>query len=167
MVLNHLSNFLGIEYDESGVIASMGHHIPEIFEKLNNLEYYRAHHPKSLGREWVSNNLLEVLDINKYSIPDLLNTYVNHIAFQISRIKAGKNSEMLVTGGGAHNNYLVKTISKYFSGKIFKPESQIIDYKEAIIFAFLGYLRLKKQINVLSSVTGASRDSIAGAIYSP
>ena len=74
---------------------------------------------------------------------------------------------MLSTGGGTHHLFLMEKIREAFAGEVIIPKEAIIDFKEAIIFAFLGYLRLNGRPNALSSVTGARLDSCSGAVYLP
>jgi len=62
---------------------------------------------------------------------------------------------VLISGGGAYNTFLINRIKMYYNGILEIPSDEIIQFKEAIIFAYLGYLRVKEQINSLSSVTHA------------
>ena len=163
--LNQIALKLGKEYDEGGAIASMGKVDKTLFDMLNFLEYYDQNSPKSLGREWVDYSFMPVL--NDFNIPlkDKLATCTEHIAYQISNsIKQMEGKKMLVTGGGAYNTFLMQRIRSYVSIDISIPNDTLINYKEALIFAFLGLLRLKGEINCLSSVTGAERDSSSGLI---
>lgn len=166
-VLNKLCFRLGMDYDESGKVSSTGKRIEKLALMLNNLEYYRSSPPKSIGQEWVETYLMPVLGgYSDEKVEDLLFTYTEHVAFQISSIlNKLKSVHVLVTGGGAHNLFLVKKIREYTSAKLEIPEKMLIDFKEAIIFAFLGALRVCGEVNCLASVTGASRDSCSGIIY--
>ena len=78
-----------------------------------------------------------------------------------------KKNKMLVTGGGVLNTFLLNGIIKKCNAVIIIPEKEIIEFKEAIIFAFLGVLRIRREINCLKSVTGARSNSCGGAIYEP
>jgi anhydro-N-acetylmuramic acid kinase len=94
---------------------------------------------------------------------DKLATCTEHFAVQISNsVISGK--EILVTGGGAFNAFLIERLKKYSDCNWHVPEDILVHYKEAMIFAFLGVLRWRNEINCLSSVTGASRDSSCGII---
>ena len=73
----------------------------------------------------------------------------------------------LVTGGGAFNSFLIEQIKNRTSCTLVIPEEKIINFKEAIIFAFLGLLRDKKQINCYSSVTGAKKNHSSGNVFLP
>ncbi|MEZ5083565.1 MAG: anhydro-N-acetylmuramic acid kinase [Bacteroidales bacterium] len=164
-VLNQVAMKLGKEYDESGKIASEGMINKQLFDKLNTLDYYFQSTPKSLGREWIESLFMPVLDEYKIPEKDLLATCTEHIAFQISKaLNVIGRKNMLITGGGVFNSYLIERIRSYSTFKISVPDDLLINYKEAMIFAFLGVLRLRGEINCLSSVTGASHDSSSGLI---
>ena len=136
--------------------------IPEILIKLNNINYYKLSAPKSLSREWLEINVLQMFE-TKFNTEDLLHTFYEHIAYTISKELVGGNC--LITGGGTHNKYLIKKIKDYSKSEIIIPKKNIIDFKEAIIFGFLGLLRVENQINCLKTVTGASRDSCSGEFF--
>ncbi|MBL4652770.1 MAG: anhydro-N-acetylmuramic acid kinase [Flavobacteriales bacterium] len=168
IVLNWLAEKLNLDYDKDGEIAKSGKIIPELLEQLNSLPYYFSTPPKSLGKEWSDETIIPLLDPTLHSVPDLLKTYTEHTAIQIA---AALNNEQLdtalFTGGGTFNQFLIERIRELSNTKIVIPNSDIINFKEAIIFAFLGVLRWEKQINCLSSVTGAKKDNIGGAVYLP
>jgi anhydro-N-acetylmuramic acid kinase len=96
-----------------------------------------------------------------------MRTIVEHIAIQIAQsTKHKRAASLFITGGGAHNSFLIERIKHKLPGyQIVIPEASIVDYKEAMIFAFLGLLRLLEKPNCLKSVTGASKDNIGGAVY--
>lgn len=170
-VLNYLTGLLGKEYDEDGAIAKSGNMIPELLEKLNNLEYYSMKPPKSLGIEWVNKNIISMLP--KSQIPDVLHTFCHHISGQILAgcsfiTPMGLNhARMLVTGGGAKNSFLMELLGDKLGANInvVVPDIEIVDFKEAIVFAFLGLLKELGQINCLKSVTGAQKDSSGGLVF--
>lgn len=164
IVLNNLVFNLGLEYDDKGKIASTGKMINEFFEALNNLHFYHQNPPKSLGKEWVNDNIIPL--INKYSnhpLNDILNTYTIHAAKQIGK-HFDSNTNVLITGGGAFNDFLIQQIEQNTSANLVLPSNELINFKEAVIFAFLGYLRVHNINNCLSSITGAQRDSCCGSI---
>jgi anhydro-N-acetylmuramic acid kinase len=165
MLLNHLSMKKGFAYDESGRMAGKGSIIQELFENLNDLGYYKLDGPRSIGREWFETSILPI--IGKYNdVQDLLATCTEHVAWVIGEELSRHNiRKVLVTGGGAFNKHLIDRIKHYAPGDVVVPEREIVNFKEALIFAFLGYLRLNEQINVLSSATGSSKDSCSGAVY--
>jgi anhydro-N-acetylmuramic acid kinase len=167
MILNQLISEIGKEYDENGLYASTGILIPDLFEKLNSLDYYHEKGPKSLGREWFENTFLPIVESSDASLADRLNTCVEHIAFQIAAKTTNSKGSMLITGGGAFNSYLIQRIRFYVSVKIVVPEETMIQFKEAYVFAFLGLMRYLEIDNTWSTITGASRSSCGGAIYLP
>ena len=166
---------MGLNYDSNGDIGRKGKLIKDLYDKLNALDYYKIPPPKSLGLEWVKENIISILDNSDHDIEDLMHTCVQHIVFHINQAiinEAGKflnisdKINILVTGGGAHNHFLMENLRKGHDRLNFiLPTKEIIDYKEAIIFAFLGILRLNRQTNILKSVTGAKTDSIGGTIH--
>ena len=163
IILNKLCEKISLDYDHNGNLAKSGKLIPTIINKLNSLPFYKKEAPKSLGREWVEKNIYPVIMNNSYNTADLLRTFSEHIAIQIGRFL--KDKETLLTGGGAHNTFLVNRIQYHSSSKIILPNKKIIDFKEALVFGFLGLLRIKNKINCLKSVTGADKDSCSGIIH--
>ena len=167
IVINYLVKEKGLTMDEDGRIGRSGSLNEDLLSRLDRLEYYSRKGPKSLGWEWVENDVLPLFDVN-LSLEDKLYTYVSHITSQL--IKAFKNanvSHVMITGGGARNSFLIDQLSSQFDGEIIIPSEDIVDFKEAIGFAFLGLLRCLNETNVLSSVTGARKDSCSGVIYKP
>src|SRR5690554_2535132 len=163
-VLNFYADKLGMEYDDKGRISRSGIFNHELLEKLNSLNFYHKKHPKSLGFEFVKEVIFPITE--NYEITEVLRTFTEHIAFQISKNSKRKNSKLLITGGGAYNEFLIEQIQHYLpEKKIVIPEKKIIEYKEALIFALLGYLKLQNRINVLSSVTGATQNHSSGVVY--
>lgn len=167
-MLNYLASKLGYDYDNNGNFASQGNVNQELLNIFNDNTYYDKEAPKSLGREFFEKYQHEIIDNSTLPIKDLLATATEHIACQIVKATDSlENSKMLITGGGAKNNFLIERIRKMSKHEIVIPDTMIIDYKEALIFAFLGTLKLEGKINVLSSVTGASSDSSSGNICLP
>jgi anhydro-N-acetylmuramic acid kinase len=164
MALNYLSEKLNQPYDQDGKLAQSGTVIEDLLMEMNHFPFFKQSPPKSLGKEWFISNLQPLLESSKASVPDLLATMVEHISLKISEVLP-KWGEILVTGGGALNSYLIQKIQSKTEAKIIIPDQQIIKFKEAIIFAFLGFLRLNHQINTLSDVTGAIKNSSGGAVY--
>lgn len=167
MALNHFAEKLGEAYDRDGALSRMGSVNELLLEQLNSLDFFKQPAPKSLGKEFWINEFLPVVDhagVNKH---DALRTITEHIAIQIGKaLSKREHGEILVTGGGAHNGFLMERIAEHSQHKVVIPEQKIVDFKEALIFAFLGALRMAGECNALASVTGAKRDSVGGAIYS-
>ncbi len=163
MALNEVVQELAYEYDSEGEIARSGNIDQQLLTKLNAIQFYQKKGPKSLGKEWYTDTFYPLLLNTNRSIQDTLRTLIEHMAHQICRSMKGGNT--LITGGGAHNSFLIERIKALSENEIIVPEKNIIDFKEALIFAYLGYLRMNERINVLSSVTGATKDHIAGIIH--
>lgn len=167
-LLNYLAGKLGYDYDNNGCFAQQGTVNPELLNILNDNPYYKQDAPKSLGREFFENVQHKVIDDSELSVYDLLATATEHIALQITNSTNHLDAtKMLITGGGAKNQYLINRIKALSKHEIVIPDTMIIDYKEALIFAFLATLKMEGKINVLSSVTGASSDSSSGKIWMP
>jgi anhydro-N-acetylmuramic acid kinase len=174
-VLNLLSNDLGMAYDSGGATAASGNVNTELLTALNNLEYYQQKYPKSLANNFGTDLVYPMIKNTSISLDDALRTYTEHIAMQvgyaINLLHAEKpisSSKLLITGGGAHNLFLVKRIATLIGGygvEVMVPDKQLVDYKEAIVMALLGILRWREENTVLHSVTGAKRSSIGGAVW--
>ncbi len=168
IVLNYYVRSLGFGYDDKGHIASGGSVSKALLKDLNSLDFYQQKHPKSLGLEWVRKYIFPLIDSYKLEIKTILRTCVEHIAIQISKeINTQEKASVLVTGGGAYNTFLMDRIQYYTTNTIVIPSNAIVEYKEALIFAFLGILKLRNQVNTLKSVTGAIKDHSAGIVYFP
>lgn len=167
-VLNHYANLLGHEYDDGGRIAGSGKIVPQLLEKLDNMEYYSRPYPKSLGFEFVKNEVFPLMETFEASVPDKLHTFTVHIARQTAAVVKKPKARLLVTGGGAYNKFLIDKITEMLPGTaVCIPDDKTIQYKEALIFALLGVLKLRGEINALASVTGAKHDHSSGKIYVP
>jgi len=166
-VLNYWAEKKGLPFDRDGIWASEGTLNPELLEKLNQLPFYDAPYPKSLGVEFLNAEIFPLLSEFTLSPEDHLRTFCEHIAIQISRVIPDKSTRLLISGGGAHNHFLIELIKKRLpKASVIIPESKVIEFKEALIFGLLGVLKLRNEVNVLSSVTGAKMDHSSGVIYS-
>ncbi|WP_397445396.1 anhydro-N-acetylmuramic acid kinase [Polaribacter sp. R77954] len=165
IVLNHYVSKLGFQFDDKGAIAAKGALNYQLLDKLNELEFYQKEPPKSLGLEWVQKHVFPLIDALENDIPSILRTFTEHIAIQISKII--NSDSVLITGGGAFHAFLINRIECITKIKISLPSQEFIDFKEALIFAFLGLLKIDNQVNCLSSVTGASKDHSCGVIFYP
>ena len=184
-VLNQLVAAVGREYDEGGALAATGRVDENLLRRLNSLPYYGQAYPKSLANEFGTDIVYPMIQEAGLSTPDVLRTYVEHIALQIknsvdSFVAPGVQTvtgvatprKMLVTGGGAHHHFLIGRLRELLAPLGVEPvvpssdtDKDLIDYKEALVMALIGVLRWREENNVLSSVTGASRDSIGGAVW--
>lgn len=168
LVLNHYAQILGKPYDENGKMATQGQVQQPLIEALNELKYYKIKGPKSLGAEWVHRTLLPLIDSFNAKPEDVLHTYCIHLGQQFSEnLKSIKAKRVLVTGGGAYHRFLIEKIKSYSTAEIIIPSKELTEYKEALVFAYLGFLRIQNRINCLRSVTGAKHDHSSGQIISP
>ena len=164
IILNKFSRKLRKEYDIDGRLSSSGNFNSTLFKVLNEIDYYKGEIPKSLDISYIEKIYYPLFtDIDP---KDILHTYVNHIAYQINNAIQKKKSRVLLTGGGAFNAHILKKISYYnkHDHKFIVPNKDIIIFKEAIIFAFLGFLKLLKKKNISKSVTGSNFSSSSGLI---
>jgi len=168
MAFNHFIKELGYEYDLDGNLGRSGLVQEELLALLNALDFYTLKGPKSLGREWFEDQFLPLIYSFQLDKADILRTLYEHVSDQISgALDQYPKAKILITGGGAHNVFLIELISEKTKHKTIVPSAQIIDFKEAIIFAFLGVLRLRHDVNCMKSVTGARQDHSGGIIYLP
>lgn len=167
-VLNFYANQLGFDYDDKGQISATGKICESLLHELNNLAFYQQKYPKSLGFEFVKETVLPIIERYEIDIRDKMSTFTEHIAMQISIALPNKKGTLFITGGGAYNDFLLERIQFHLpSITIIIPENKILEFKEAVIFALLGVLKLREQTNVLASVTGAQTDHSSGYIYKP
>jgi anhydro-N-acetylmuramic acid kinase len=189
-VLNMLANDAGKPFDEGGKLAATGELIPELLQQLNDLDYYSLPWPKSLANDFGTDVVYPLIrdagwgkQDSGYGIQDALRTYTEHIVVQLGKsiqqllgnslltthhLPAGQAGSLLVTGGGAHNTYLIEKLKSKLQSlnvEVIIPADELINYKEAIIMALIGLLRWREEYNVLASVTGARRNSIGGAVW--
>ncbi len=168
IVLNHYAQQLGFEYDKDGELASKGNRCEALIDELNNLSFYKTKYPKSLGFEWVEKEFLTIVENYDIPIIDKLKSCVDHFAQQINMIfNLYDINNVLITGGGVRNTLFINRLKELSNVDILIPQDNLIDFKEALIFAFLGYRRINNQINCLSTVTGANKDHSSGIIYNP
>ena len=166
--INHFAMKKSQEFDKDGEIGRRGKLIPELLTELNQLEFYNSSGPKSLGDYWLNNVFLKVTQKYEESYPifNIIRTIYEHIASQIAIATDHTNDKkILTTGGGAHNQFLTECIRKQNRNRIIIPDDQLVDFKESLIFAFMGVLRAENKNNCLSSVTGAKHDNSGGVIH--
>jgi anhydro-N-acetylmuramic acid kinase len=173
MPLNYITEKIGLKYDEGGKLASSGNLQTKLLSELNSLDYYNLTYPKSTGYEWFSSEVKPRIDSTQAPAKDVLHTVIHHNCEQIAKAikkelpKSG--SRLLVTGGGALNDFYVATLQEKLgkSCTVIVPPKKFIEYKEAMVFAFMGVLKSLNEINVLATVTGAEKDSCSGMIFKP
>ena len=165
-VLNYYANQLGLPYDDKGINARYGDLNKELLNDLNALEFYSKPYPKSLGLEFVQSTVLPLIESYDIDIIDKLRTFTEHIAIQIANGLPTKSGKLLITGGGAYNDFLIELLRNLLPNvEIVIPDTLTIEFKEALIFGFLALLRMQGKFNVLASVTGAKQDHSSGVIY--
>lgn len=165
-VLNYYANTFDLDYDDKGQLARSGTLNEFLLSELNNLDYYRKSFPKSLGFEFVKQIVLPLIEEYSIDAKDKMHTFIEHIAIQTASALPKKEGKLLVTGGGAYNDFLMERMQFHLPKiAITIPDIKTIEFKEALIFALLGVLKLRDEVNVLSSVTGASNDHSSGIIY--
>ena len=173
MILNYCTQKINLSFDNEGELASSGKVNQQMLIALNDLAYYKLPFPKSTGYEWFLKEVVPIVENTNDSIANLLHTAIHHICdqivIQILKYTTKKESTLFITGGGALNTFLMKTLQEKLGDavKIVVSDKTLIEFKEALVFAFMGVLRLEGKVNVLSSVTGAKRDSSSGVMYMP
>jgi anhydro-N-acetylmuramic acid kinase len=166
MGLNYLASLAGLDYDRDGEMARKGTVNRILLNQINGF-YTTLKARPSLAREQFDSKLRPLLSNKKIKLEDRTRTFCESIALEISKaINKKKRVSILATGGGARNKFLMELFrSKLDEGSsIIIPNSVTLDFKEAVVFAFLGLLKLQGETNVLRSVTKASRDSCSGVV---
>ena len=165
-VLNEYASRLGFAFDRDGAIARNAEVNQDLLKELNALNFYQQKPPKSLGIEWVNSVIFPILEKSDSTSEEIIATFTEHVAVQLSEnIQHHSSQKVLVTGGGAFNTYLIELLQQKTKAQIILPQKNLIEFKEALIFGFLGVLRLENEINVLASVTGASKNHSSGKIF--
>lgn len=173
MILNYITRKIDLDYDDEGRRARAGSIDESMLKKLNALQYYLLPHPKSIGYEWFVEEVVPIVEGCDAPIENLLHTAVHHICEKVAqqlRLNSTKDKNtLLVTGGGAMNHFLIDVLREKLQGhtEVIVPERKIVEFKEALVFALMGVLRVEREINIFKSVTGAKRDSSGGVIYLP
>jgi anhydro-N-acetylmuramic acid kinase len=174
-VLNALAQKEGKEYDAGGEMAAGGQVDEPLLQQLNALAYYGKAYPKSLANDFGTDEVLPMVEKSKLSTADALRTYTEHISVQVKAaisnyagLTVNAPQKLLVTGGGAYNTFLIQQLQAQLQPlniEVVIPDEKIVAYKEALVMALIGVLRWRQEYNVFSSVTGAARDSIGGALW--
>src|SRR5690606_21311133 len=173
MPLNYITHKMGLAYDENGKLARSGKLDHNLLQQLNALAYYQLPYPKSTGYEWFTGEIVSLIEASGSSEIDLLHTFIHHnceqIAISVHKHQSKSQNKLLATGGGALNQFFVDTLRGKLGSQteVVVPSKTLIAYKEALVFALMGVLRLEGQTNVLRSVTGATSDSCSGEIFLP
>lgn len=163
ILLNHYSQKLGAEYDADGAFAKEGLVNEGLLEKLEEIPFYAVAPPKSLDKAWILDYYIPIIDTQTLDPKDVLATLSKHFSKRLSEA-LGSSKKVLFTGGGAYNSHFINQVRERFEGEIVLPSQQLIEFKEALIFALLGYLKSKEQVNVLSVITGGKRNLSSGIL---
>lgn len=170
-ILNELALEAGLSFDEGGQLAEQGECLNEVLNTLNQLPYYGQMGPKSLPNEMGLQQILPALQNQAHALNDRLRTMVEHISDQVANVMEQytmRDTEILVTGGGAFNNFLIQRMNEKIAPQnnvCIIPNAETVQYKEALAMALLGILRWREENTVLPSVTGAERASVGGALW--
>lgn len=171
IILNRIAREYELEFDEDGKIAEQGQVDYDLLAELNAIDFYSLPYPKSLGREWINQNFWSIVRECKIEKQDKMKTLVDHIAGQIGKnidLLAGEHiasTRVLATGGGVLNPVLLDYLRSHTDAEIVVPDKQLVNYKEALVFALMGVLRVQNKVNVLNGLTGASSDSVSGSLH--
>jgi anhydro-N-acetylmuramic acid kinase len=167
--LNKIAQIAGKEFDNNGEMANSGTCNLQLLDNLNSFSFYHKNAPKSLSNKDCEVFYKTNIESFNISINDKLRTIAEHIAFQINAVLPSNSSykKCLVTGGGAFNSCLVNELQKNKNWQFVIPDKKLIAFKEALVFAFLGVLRWRNEVNVLKEITGSIRSTSSGAIYLP
>ena len=171
IILNRTARDLNLEYDNNGEIAAQGSINYAMLENLNKIDYYNLPFPKSLNRDWINSELWQIVkEGDKLSPQDKMKTFVDHIAYQIANSidylsqKQSEGKRVLVTGGGAYNKTLMEHIQSHSDATFEIPNNKLVEFKESLIFALMGVLRIQNKTNIYKTFTGAKSDSISGSL---
>ena len=168
MPLNILSEEVSKKFDKGGMMAAQGTVHTGVLQSLNKV--YRKYNSKrpSLGREIFEKEIMTLLKDKTIALEDRLCTFTESAALEITRaIKSHRpNARVLCTGGGAFNSYLISRMLEHGGDEVtfIIPDEDVVKFKEALVFGFLGVLRVRGENNCLKSVTSASRDSSSGTM---
>ncbi len=172
LLTDRLANLIDQAFDYNGSLARSGTVSSVLLHKLNSMRYISKEKKITLHAEDIIKEAMPIIQDSGLTIEDSMATVVEHVSDQIARAVTNEpipdNEQILVTGGGALNSYLIERIQAKLTQKVVVPDdTNIINFKEALIIAYLGVLRIKGIPNVLQTVTGASKDSCNGCVYLP
>ncbi len=172
-ILDALAGKLNLAYDSGGQLARKGSLNPTLYNQLQKLDFLQQEPPKSLDNQWVRDNMTGPTLAFDDTIPNKMATIVELAAFEIAKeinrlIPYAKhpNHQLLITGGGAHNTYLIERIKHFAPSnlEIIIPTPQLINYKESLLIALLALLRQYGSPNSSPLVTGAGRNTVGGVL---
>ena len=159
------------KYDQDGQWAKSGKLNNSLLAILMADEYLKLPPPKSTGREhfnlaWLQSKLPE--NIAAVDVQNTLTEFTAQSIMQAINLYATKNCDIIICGGGAHNNYLLSRLEHHRGNHTITLSQQFgidPDWIEAIAFAWLAQQTLQSKPGNIPSVTGARQAVILGGIY--
>ncbi len=170
-VFDFFAKQLGSSYDKDGSWAAEGVLDQDLYNMLGGDPYFSQSAPKSLDNSYIKESFIPKMVNTKITPKDALHTFAHflakRIAHELSDAKTIK-TKVLATGGGIRNTFFKNLLDNQLAKlqmELVLPSDDIVEFKESILMALLAYYRLNNHENLLAKVTGASRDSIGGALY--
>ena len=182
-VVRHL--FPEKPYDVDGALALRGAVIDGVVSELLGESFFSAPPPKSTGRELFTPSYIDAFikkcraasstATNQDIIATAVDLTAASIALAFARFIPEPVTEIALSGGGANNPAIVAAIARALSSmpigatltarRIVKFEDLFFngDAKEAVAFAFLGWLHLQHRPGNVPTATGARGPRILGA----
>ncbi|MBW8686545.1 anhydro-N-acetylmuramic acid kinase [Chitinophaga rhizophila] len=171
-VLDTLAGMLGRAFDDEGKLAAGGVTDQRLLDTLNGLAFYSQKYPRTLAAKFGTGTILPMIQQHQLSTQGKLNTYTHHIAAQVAAAvqqlqapQEGASNNLLLTGGGTKNAYLVQAIREAVQPLNINVTVQEEPFRNALMVALLGALRWRQESNAFASVTGAEKDSVGGALW--
>ena len=169
LLMNLIAQTIGLSMDEDGKRAASGTVLPSLLKRWQDAPFHRLKPPKSLGREWLEQEVWPHAQqaLEAHAVEDVLATAVSYTSWAVVR-DIPEGASVLVTGGGAFNPTLMQGLEAASEGRGIHwhvPHSDLVNGKEALVFAWLGLLRWLDQPNALPSVTGARAATCGGALW--
>jgi anhydro-N-acetylmuramic acid kinase len=163
------------KFDLDGKIAAQGTVDRELLNNMLRHPFFKVQPPKSTGREMFGKKYRDILygqaRRKGLSIEDIAATVTAFTAASISlsyeRFLPAIPDELILCGGGAKNNTLIRMLREKLGGVKILTSSELginYDVKEAISFAILAYAAIKGIANNVPSATGAEQSLILGKI---
>jgi anhydro-N-acetylmuramic acid kinase len=168
--------FPGTRYDDGGRIARSGRVLEDLADELLAHPYFAEQPPKSTGREMFGAHYADALIARGFELggktADIVATAtavtVRAIGRAASFIPADlRPRDVLHSGGGARNPAIIEPLDSVWSGTIHRSFDELFfdgDAKEAVAFAFLGYLSTTGRTGNEPGATGAAGPRILGSI---
>jgi anhydro-N-acetylmuramic acid kinase len=158
---NMLMDAVAPPFDRDGERARAGRVNAALLERLLADPYYQRAPPKTSGREQYGDEFVRHTNIDVATATELT---ARTIALAIGRYP--DTSEVIVSGGGAHNRYLMDRLGALVNARVATSDEFGIgvDAKEAILFAVLAYQTFHRRAGNLPSATGARKPMILGKV---